>query len=249
MKKLSGVRGQLSGVLLTRVESLKPDETACASQIMSNQQRTTDNGHRTVIKESSDELNPPVVTTQGFITPRKHKRTALDYTALGLATCGVGYLPLAPGTWGSAVGVGVYLLYRWSALRFLVEAKPNALALLTETSLLTSLLLALIVIVTAAGIWSATRAEKLLGRKDPQAVVIDEVAGQLTAFLFVPFNAGWIIILVGFVAFRAFDIWKPYPIRRLEALESGLGIMGDDMLAGAYAAITLSLFTTLLLLL
>ena len=117
------------------------------------------------------------------------------------------------------------------------------------TSLLTSLLLVLIVVVTAAGIWSATRAEKLLGRKDPQAVVIDEGAGQLTAFLFVPFNAGWITILVGFVAFRAFDIWKPYPIRRLEALESGLGIMGDDMLAGAYAAITLSLFTTLLLLL
>jgi phosphatidylglycerophosphatase A len=64
-------------------------------------------------------------------------------------------------------------------------------------------------------------------------------------FLFVPAGTrGW-AILVGFVAFRAFDIWKPYPIRRLEALESGLGIMADDLLAGAYACVVVSLFITL----
>jgi phosphatidylglycerophosphatase A len=207
------------------------------------------NGERTAIKESSDELNAPVVTTGGFIAQTKRQRTALDYVALALATCGVGNLPLAPGTWGSALGVGLYLLFRWSALRFLVSEMPNALTSQAFTSEFTSLLLALVVIVTAFGIWAATRAEKLLGRKDPGAVVIDEVAGQLTAFLFVPFNAGWITILVGFLAFRVFDIWKPYPIRHLEALESGLGIMGDDVLAGAYAAITLSVLTTALLLL
>jgi phosphatidylglycerophosphatase A len=76
-------------------------------------------------------------------------------------------------------------------------------------------------------------------------VVVDEVAGQLIAFLFVPFNSGWLVILVGFGLFRLFDIWKPYPIRRLEMLESGLGIMADDVLAGIYAAILMSLLVSI----
>jgi phosphatidylglycerophosphatase A len=67
----------------------------------------------------------------------------------------------------------------------------------------------------------------------------------LMAFLFVPAGAGKWAVAVGFLAFRAFDIWKPYPIRRLEALESGLGIMADDLLAGAYACVIVSLFITL----
>jgi phosphatidylglycerophosphatase A len=112
----------------------------------------------------------------------------------------------------------------------------------------TSGLLLLVCAVTLPGIWAATRAEKLLGRKDPGAVVVDEVAGQLMAFLFVPGGAGVWAILAGFLAFRAFDIWKPYPIRRLEALASGLGIMADDILAGAYAAILVSLLITIQLL-
>jgi phosphatidylglycerophosphatase A len=74
---------------------------------------------------------------------------------------------------------------------------------------------------------------------------VDEVAGQFLAFLFVPTDAGAWIILAGFLAFRAFDIWKPYPIRRLEALASGLGIMADDLLAGAYAAALVSLLVTI----
>ncbi len=149
---------------------------------MSDGQRTTDNGQRTIIKESSDELNPPVVTTQGFIAKAKRRRTALDNFALALATCGVGYIPVAPGTWGSAVGVGLYILLRWMASHFLVGAMLNAPASSAFTSLMTSLFLVVIIIVTASGVWAATRAEKLLGRKDPGAVVIDEVAGQLTAF-------------------------------------------------------------------
>ncbi len=76
---------------------------------MSNGQLTTDDGQQAVIKESSDELNAAVVTTGGFIAQTKRRRTTLDYVALGLATCGVGKLPLAPGTWGSALGVGLYL--------------------------------------------------------------------------------------------------------------------------------------------
>lgn len=113
----------------------------------------------------------------------------------------------------------------------------------------TTLMLLLIALLAIVGVWAASRAEKLLGRKDPGAVVVDEVVGQMIALLFVPFNAGVWVIITGFVAFRLFDIWKPYPIRRLEALEAGLGIMFDDILAGIYAAILMSLVTSIHLLL
>ncbi len=66
-------------------------------------------------------------------------------------------------------------------------------------------------------------------------------------FLFVPWNAGWWAVVAGFLAFRLFDIWKPYPIRRLESLESGLGIMADDVLAGVYAATLMSILTSVYL--
>src|ERR671917_101291 len=92
----------------------------------------------------------------------------------------------------------------------------------------------------------ATRAEKLLGKKDPGAVVVDEVAGQLITFLFVPWQTTWTwTVALGFIAFRVFDIWKPYPVRRLEGLGGGVGIMADDMLAGFYAATAMSLLVTL----
>jgi phosphatidylglycerophosphatase A len=89
----------------------------------------------------------------------------------------------------------------------------------------------------------------VLRRKDPGAVVIDEVAGQLITFLFVPRDAGLWALVAGFFAFRLFDIWKPYPISRLESLESGLGVMADDVLAGAYAATLMALLTSVYLLL
>ena len=173
------------------------------------------------------------------------KRSAGDWLALAVATCGVGYLPLAPGTWGSAVGVGLYLLFDSVSMRLMTGGAMRGLHASALTSLRTSCLLLIVMAFTLAGIWAATRAEGLLGRKDPGAVVIDEVAGQLMAFLFVPFNTSKWTVVVGFLAFRAFDIWKPYPIRRLEALESGLGIMADDVLAGVYAAILLSLLVSI----
>lgn len=192
-----------------------------------------------VIKESSDELNPPVVQT-GAVPPYS-RRGAKDYVALWIATCGVGYLPLAPGTWGSMVGVLLYLIFQSLVLKtyYMMHGRgfnPETLYLLR-----TSLLVLFISLVTLAGIWAATRAEILLRRKDPGAVVVDEVAGQMLAFIFVPAGAGLWVTLAGFILFRLFDIWKPYPVRRLEALESGLGIMGDDVLAGIYAAIVLGL--------
>lgn len=192
------------------------------------------------IKETSDTLDPSVVATTHIVVPAR-RRTAADYVALALATCGVGLLPVAPGTWGSLVGVGLYLVARAASVR---DFASGALGTLTATqleSLQTATLLVLVALLTLAGVWAATRAEKLLGRKDPGAVVVDEVAGQLITFAFVPFaSSAWVVIL-GFMLFRLFDIWKPYPVRRLEALESGLGIMADDVLAGFYAAITLAL--------
>ena len=192
-----------------------------------------------IIKESSDELNPPEV--QAGEVPVKARRSAADYLALAVATCGVGYLPLAPGTWGSVVGVLLYLIFQALSLRAHTLMSDRGFDATTLYLLRTIPFVLLISVITLSGIWAATRAERLLRRKDPGAVVVDEVAGQMLAFVFVPKGAGAWVIVTGFVLFRLFDIWKPYPVRRLEALESGLGIMGDDVLAGIYAAITLGL--------
>jgi phosphatidylglycerophosphatase A len=195
------------------------------------------------MKESSDELNPPVVTAGAFITRASVRRSVGDYFALAFATWGVGFLPLAPGTFGSAVGVGLYLLERWTSMRALIFAARHGWSLELLESLRVASLLLMVAVITVVGTWAATRAEKLLGRKDPGAVVVDEVAGQLITLLFLPLYASPWLIVAGFVLFRIFDIWKPYPIRRLESLGGGLGIMADDILAGIYAAGLLSLLT------
>ncbi|MBV9958041.1 MAG: phosphatidylglycerophosphatase A, partial [Acidobacteria bacterium] len=143
------------------------------------------------LKESSDELNPPVLTTGVSLARARASRTATDYLALALATCGVGYLPLAPGTWGSLVGVGVYLL--WQLLRLWLPVVFD--------NLWTALTFALVFGITMIGIWAATRVEKISGRKDPGIVVIDEVAGQLIALSVIPFFvwSQWQLILAGFL--------------------------------------------------
>jgi len=137
-----------------------------------------------------------------------------DYLALAIATCGVGYLPLIPGTFGSLVGVGIFLLLPRVAI---------VIAILAFTS---------------AGIWAASRTEELLGRKDPGKIVVDEVAGQLIA-LFPLLFAAWSIkmVIVSFILFRFFDIVKPYPANKLQELRGGMGVMLDDLVAGVYAAL------------
>jgi len=150
-----------------------------------------------------------------------------DYLALSIATCGVGYLPLAPGTWGSAVGVGLFLL--------LVRATPpNALV---------AVVLVAIVAITFAGIWAATRTEQLSGRKDPGKVVVDEVAGQFIALFPLTLFPRWstAAVIVSFILFRFFDIVKPYPANRLQDLNGGAGVMFDDLVAGVYAAVIVSI--------
>lgn len=191
------------------------------------------------IKEPSDELDSGAEEAAAVAPPRK-ARSAKDYLALAIATCGVGYLPIAPGTWGSLVGVGVYLGLRSLTFRFVdSSAGPNSFLRYSPLPVFVAAELVLITLITLVGVWAASRTERLLGRKDPGKVVIDEVAGQLIALLpIVPgFDPGWLSIITAFLLFRLFDIVKPYPARRLENLESGLGIMTDDLVAGAYAAV------------
>lgn len=190
-------------------------------------------------KESSDELNPAAVLTQEAAAPRG-MRSVRDYFALTVATVGVGYLPVAPGTWGSLVGVGIYAVARANAVEAFGGDSINERSAFFVEALRVSCLLITVVVLSIAGVWAASHVERFTNRKDSGIIVIDEVVGQLVAFLFVPFDAGVWALIAGFFAFRLFDIWKPYPIRRLEKLESGLGVMADDLLAGAYAAVLMA---------
>jgi phosphatidylglycerophosphatase A len=177
-----------------------------------------------------------------MITPTVN-RTLADYVALAIATCGVGYLPLAPGTWGSLVGIGVYALVRGVSMKLFFEvAAERSFNLLHVYYGVVVLELVAIAAITLAGVWAASRTEKLSGRKDPGKVVIDEVSGQFIALLPVPFMVGtaWWAAILAFVFFRFFDIVKPYPARKLESLHGGLGIMADDVVAGVYAAIVVA---------
>lgn len=202
-----------------------------------------------VVKESSDELNLTAAAADAAVTSPGAKRSAKDYLAIAIATCGVGYLPLAPGTWGSIVGVGLFAILRWPALSFYARfGQRQGLILLNPQIGFLAIELVTILIVTLLGIWGASRVERLFQVKDPGKVVIDEVAGQMIALLPVPLLGIWpleIWIIVSFVLFRFFDIVKPYPARQLEGLRGGLGIMADDVVAGAYAAVVLAVMIAL----
>ena len=131
---------------------------------------------------------------------------------------GVGHLPVAPGTWASMLT-----------------------ALIAFFTPLSTLPAPYLVLVTAAvyalGIPAAGICEKHYKRHDPRQCVIDEVAGQLVSLWFLPRQAGFYI--AAFLLFRIFDILKPFPVNKSEALPRGIGIMTDDMLAGAYALLVL----------
>jgi phosphatidylglycerophosphatase A len=139
-----------------------------------------------------------------------------EWLAKTVATVmGVGYAPFVPGTWGSAVGAGLYC-----ALRSDIRAYAIVLGA-----------------VIAAGWWASGKAEQLLGRHDPGVVVIDEVAGMLIAAVgiaFCPRN-----LVLSFFLFRLFDTVKPFPAGRLQYVKGGAGIMMDDIVAGIYANVTL----------
>lgn len=137
---------------------------------------------------------------------------------------GSGLAPKAPGTFGTLAAIPVYLLMAPLAWPYY---------------------LALVVLFTVIGIWACDRTARELGTKDPSAIVWDEFVGFFITMLAVPSalltaSYGWAWILAGFLAFRLFDIWKPWPIRVIdERVEGGLGIMLDDILAGVMAALIL----------
>ncbi len=136
--------------------------------------------------------------------------------ALALATAlGVGYVPVASGTFGSAVGLALWWCLPASAM-------AQAIA---------------IVVLFAAGSWSASVAERHFGTTDPAEVVIDEVMGMLITLFLNP--VGWAGVLGAFLLFRLADVIKPYPANRLERLPGGAGVMADDAMAAVYANVAL----------
>jgi len=219
--------------------------------------------------------NPSIVPAPG---PQRKK----TFLPLAISTVlGIGYIPIAPGTFGSLAGIiGAFL----SAVFFLHPASASdvfSMHPLTDTILRQNffgspgtdihditlaiplfIAAAMLVLFSTVGVWSASRTADYEGIRDPQHVVIDEVAGQhLTLILpliplalphlrthldfsqyaiyFALSLANWKYLLLGLVLFRVFDIWKPWPVSRLERLPRGWGIMADDWMAGVYAAILL----------
>lgn len=137
----------------------------------------------------------------------------MDRVGLFIATCGyLGYVPVAPGTFGSAAGLAVFFLIRSTG-----SITVEAIAILA---------------LFAIGIWSGTVAEHYFGGIDPAPVVMDEVVGMLMTLAFLPVSVTG--AFVGFLVFRVLDVCKPWPSARFERLPGGLGVMADDGMAAIY---------------
>jgi phosphatidylglycerophosphatase A len=153
---------------------------------------------------------------------------------LMLSCFGLGFLPVAPGTFGSLLPVGLFLIVHhfWPS-----------------SEVLSAVLAAMVIVSSILCVLSAGEAEKIAGKKDPGWVVIDEFAGQAIALLPIAFMTDKILLMTAaaFVLFRIFDILKPPPICQLEKLGGGLGILADDLAAGVYAAVVLWGFQLLIL--
>jgi len=126
---------------------------------------------------------------------------------------GAGYVPVASGTVGSFVTVVAIWLLPLTPLRIAVA----------------------LVVVILVGIWAGSRVERVLGKKDPGVIVIDEVAGMLLSVILLPRTIP--VLITAFLLFRLFDIWKPFPARESQALTGGVGVMVDDLIAGFYTLI------------
>ena len=169
----------------------------------------------------------------------------VDYISLALTTFGVGYLPLAPGTWGSMLAIGLYAIL--SNTFFSYRYAPSTAPPEAMVASIHAIILVAFGVFAILGIWAATRSIDLLGNTDASQAVVDEVIGQLTVFLFIPFTGSWVLIGAGFLLFRLFDIWKPFPIDHLQDLPGGIGVVADDIAAGIYAGIVLSVIHAIIL--
>ena len=169
-------------------------------------------------------MNPPPEIANQSGTPSQADpvqaaplRRAPLWATLVATFFGAGRLKPGPGTWGSLATVIV-----WALASSRIPAASRTWATIVAAA-----------VVTLIGIPAATLVARSSGLKDPQFVVIDEVAGQLVTLIAVPL--AWKSFLAGLILFRVFDIWKPFPIRRLERLPEGTGIVVDDLGAGLYA--------------
>jgi phosphatidylglycerophosphatase A len=155
-------------------------------------------------------------------------------SSIVLATCGVGFIPLAPGTWGSILAVLGYIGYQ-----YLLDSSgmpTNYWVPFTAVILTTFCII---------GIKASKIAADAMGEKDPGKIVVDEVMGQWITFAFIPFTLDWRPILIGFILFRAFDILKPFPVDATQELGDGIGICADDIVAGVYAGVLLAVLSLL----
>jgi len=137
----------------------------------------------------------------------------------------VGKLPIAPGTWGSLVALIV-----WYLIIPIISS---------------STLMGLIVVIFVLGVYVSSVTEIHINKNDPSSVVIDEWVGQWIALLYLPQSVLW--GLIGFMLFRLFDIWKPYPIKKFDDLHGGWGIMMDDVLAGIFSLIIVQILRSSIL--
>src|ERR1051325_3039396 len=146
----------------------------------------------------------------------------VDRVAYFIATgFGAGLMPKAPGTFGALESVMVFII---------------AFAFHLSSSTLVVLFATLSAISFAIGVWASSRVCRATGIDDPSQIVVDEICGQFIALVPVAFAPTVLGLISAFVLFRLFDIFKPYPIRKLEQFHGGLGVMADDALAGLYAA-------------
>jgi len=196
--------------------------------------------------EKTDPASPAAqgpsesASSSAFATkPEKKPRFALFVATAG----GLGYFPKAPGTLGSLVGVAIYLFFG-SILRKHALFVMSGLSLSGHVTFWTIGWLiprpwefAAGLIVAGVGVWASNRVSEQSAEKDPQYVVIDEVSGQQLTYLLTFVAGNWKSLLLGFILFRVFDIWKPSPVRQAESLPGGWGIMADDWVAAIYAAV------------
>lgn len=163
-------------------------------------------------------LQDPEIKTESRPAPPFARFLAVFVASAG----GAGYLPVAPGTWGSALAVAIFVLF-----------SPVGLWQFGVT----------LVALFFLGTWASDAAERVLGRKDDRRIVIDEVGGQLVTLaplLALGSSRSLSALVTGFVLFRCFDIWKPGPVRWAERrFAGGLGVMMDDLVAGVLSAVLL----------